>query len=153
VSGAAVVGTAAGGDVAHGVESANGAGVETMLMAVSIGVAFLGIGLAFYYFLKHRDAADRFAARFSTLHRLLSNKYYIDEMYDATIVQPIRITSEDGLWKAVDVHVIDGTVNGVAETVGGGSAILRRLQTGSVRVYAASLFVGVVLLLGFYLWT
>ncbi len=135
-----------------GVESAGSAPIEMMLMAVSIAVAFLGIGLALYYFKIHRDAADRIARRFSTLHRLLINKYYVDEIYDATIIQPIRITSEDGLWKTIDVRVIDGTVNGVAETVGGGSEILRRLQTGSVRVYAASLFVGVVLLLGFYLW-
>jgi NADH-quinone oxidoreductase subunit L len=148
--GVAAPGTEAGG---IGVESAASASTETMLMAVSIAVAFLGIGLAFYYFKAHRDAADRFARRFSTLHRLLSNKYYVDEIYDATIVQPIRITSEDGLWQTIDVRVIDGTVNGVAETVGGGSEMLRRLQTGSVRVYAASLFVGVVLLLGFYLWT
>ncbi len=76
----------------------------------------------------------------------------MDEIYDAAIVQPIRIVSEDGLWKVVDVRVIDGTVNGVAETVSGSSELLRRLQTGSVRAYAASLFFGVVLILGYYLW-
>jgi len=48
--------------------------------------------------------------------------------------------------------VIDGAVNGVAETVGGAATVLRRLQTGSVRAYAASLFVGVVAILGYYLW-
>ena len=92
------------------------------------------------------------AARFGTVYRLLSNKYYVDEIYDTTIVQPIRILSEEGLWKRVDVRGIDGAVNGVAETVGGLSDLLRRLQTGSVRAYAASLFAGVVLVLGYYLW-
>jgi NADH-quinone oxidoreductase subunit L len=48
--------------------------------------------------------------------------------------------------------VIDGSVNGVADTVGGLSEILRRLQTGSVRAYAGSLFLGVVLIMGYYLW-
>ena len=48
--------------------------------------------------------------------------------------------------------VIDGAVNGVAEAVRGGSEMLRRLQTGSVRAYAASLFLGVVTVLGYYLW-
>jgi hypothetical protein len=43
-------------------------------------------------------------------------------------------------------------VNGVAEVVGGASERLRRIQTGSVRAYAASLFLGVVLILGYYLW-
>ena len=84
------------------------------------------------------------AERFAGLHRLL-NKYYVDEIYDAAIVQPIRIVSEEGLWKGVDVRVIDGAVNGVGETVAGTSERLRRLQTGSVRAYAASLFLGVVI--------
>jgi len=119
---------------------------------VSIVVAFAGIGLATYYFLKSRRAADAMAARFAGLYRLLLNKYYVDEIYDAAIVQPIRITSEDGLWKVVDVRVIDGAVNGAGEIIGGSSELLRRLQTGSVRAYAASLFVGVVLILGYYLW-
>ena len=125
---------------------------EIPLMIVSIVVAFAGIGLATYYFLKNRRAADAVAARFAGLYRLLLNKYYVDEIYDAAIVQPIRIASEDGLWKVVDVRVIDGAVNGVGGTVAGSGALLRQLHTGSVRTYAASLFVGVVLIMGYYLW-
>jgi NADH-quinone oxidoreductase subunit L len=127
-------------------------GVEMTLMIVSIVVAFAGIGIATYYFLKNCRAAAAMAVRFAGLRTLLLNKYYVDEIYDATIVQPIRIVSEDGLWKTVDVGVIDRTVNGVGETVAGSSEILRYLQTGSVRAYAASLFLGVVLILGYYLW-
>ena len=52
----------------------------------------------------------------------------------------------------IDVGVIDGAVNGVATIVDAGSMVLRRLQTGSVRAYAESLFIGVVLMLGYYLW-
>jgi NADH-quinone oxidoreductase subunit L len=76
----------------------------------------------------------------------------VDEIYDAAIVQPIKIVSEEGLWKVVDVQIIDGLVNGVGESVSGGGDLLRRLQTGSVRAYAASLFFGVVALLGYLLW-
>jgi NADH-quinone oxidoreductase subunit L len=86
------------------------------------------------------------------VHRLLSNKYYVDEVYDAAIVQPIHIVSEDGLWKGVDVGVIDRTVNGVAGAVAGAGEVLRRLQTGSVRAYAVSIFLGGVLILGYFLW-
>jgi NADH-quinone oxidoreductase subunit L len=125
---------------------------EGVLTGASIVTAILGILIAAWYFLQHRSSADALARRFSGVHRLLTNKYYVDEIYDAAIVQPIHIVSEDGLWQIVDVKLIDGAVNGVADTVGGGSAILRRLQTGSVRAYAASLFAGVVLILGFYLW-
>jgi NADH-quinone oxidoreductase subunit L len=128
------------------------ASLEAGLMAVSTVVAVGGIGLAFFFFLKNPRAADDMANRFAGLHRVLVNKYYVDEIYDATIVQPIGIVSEDALWKGIDLRVIDGTVNRVGEMVVGSSEILRRLQTGSVRVSAASLFLGVVLILGYSLW-
>ncbi|HMB79983.1 MAG TPA: NADH-quinone oxidoreductase subunit L [Vicinamibacterales bacterium] len=127
-------------------------GLEGVLMLVSIAVAAAGIGIAWYFFLKNRRAADEMAGRFGGLQTLLLNKYYVDEIYDATIVQPIRIASEDGLWKVIDVRFIDAAVNGVGLTVAGASERLRRVQTGSVRSYAASVFLGVVVILGYYLW-
>jgi len=127
-------------------------GLEVTLMLVSSLVAVAGIGIAAYFFLKNRHAADRLAEQFAGPRRVLENKYYVDEIYDAAIVQPIRIASESGLWKVVDARIIDGAVNGVADTVRGASDLLRRIQTGSVRAYAASLFLGVVLILGYYLW-
>ena len=126
--------------------------LEMGLMAVSTLVAVGGIGLAFFFFLQNTRAGDDMANRVAGLHRVLANKYYVDEIYDATLVQPIRIVSENGLWKGVDLRAIDGAVHGVGEIVGGGSEILRRVQTGSVRVSAASLVLGVVLILGYYLW-
>jgi NADH-quinone oxidoreductase subunit L len=125
---------------------------ETALMILSVAVALAGIGLAFYFFLRNRKAADQMAESFAGVHKVLEHKYYLDEIYDAAVVQPVQIVSEDGLWKGVDVGVIDRTVNGVAKLVGGTSEILRLFQTGSVRAYAASVFLGVVLVLGYYLW-
>jgi NADH-quinone oxidoreductase subunit L len=136
----------------HAAEETAEHGPEGLLMIVSSVVAGVGIGVAVYFFLKNRAAADRLASRAGSLRQLLLNKYYVDEVYDAAIVQPIRIASEDGLWKVVDVRVIDGAVNGVGETVGGSGELLRRLQSGSVRTYAASLLFGVVFILGYYLW-
>jgi NADH-quinone oxidoreductase subunit L len=125
---------------------------ETILMIVSVVVALAGIGMAAYYFLKNRAAADRMAERFPGIHRVLEHKYYVDEIYDAAVVQPVQIVSEDGLWKGVDVGVIDRTVNGVGQAVAGSGEVLRLFHTGSVRVYAASIFFGAVLVLGYYLW-
>jgi NADH-quinone oxidoreductase subunit L len=128
-------------------------GLELGLMAVSIVAALGGIGIAFFFFFRaNRDAAGRMAERFAGLYDVLTHKYYVDEIYDATLVQPIRIISDQGLWRIVDVRVIDGAVNGVGDSVRGWSELLRRLQTGSVRAYAASLFFGVVVVLGYYLW-
>ena len=139
------------GEPGEGV-GAGGEGLELSLMVVSSIVALTGIGLAAFVWLKRREIADKAAATFPGLYRLLLNKYYVDEIYDATIVQPIRIVSQEGLWRGVDVHIIDGAVNGTASIVDGSSSLLRRLQSGSVRTYAGSLFIGVVLILGYYLW-
>jgi NADH-quinone oxidoreductase subunit L len=127
-------------------------GVELTLMLVSSLVAVGGIGIAFYFFLQNRLAGERVADRFVGVRTLLLNKYYVDEIYDGVVVQPIRIVSENVLWKAIDARIIDGAVNGVAESVGALAELMRRVQTGSVRSYAASVFLGVVLILGYYLW-
>jgi NADH-quinone oxidoreductase subunit L len=137
---------------AEGGHAAANEGLELALMGVSTLVAAAGIGLAVFFFLRNRAAADQVARRFAGVHRVLENKYYVDEIYDAAIVQPIQIVSEEGLWKRLDVRVIDGAVNGIADTIGGMGELLRRLQTGSVRAYAASVFVGVVCILGYYLF-
>jgi len=133
----------------HGEEASTG--VELGLMGLSSAVAVAGIGLAWFFFLSDPRRADSVARSFSGLRTVLLNKYYVDEAYDAAIVQPIKVTSERGLWKVVDAGVIDGIVNGTAEMVGGFSEGLRRLQTGSVRAYAASLLFGAVLVFGYYL--
>ncbi len=126
--------------------------LELTLMGVSSTVALVGIGLAGFIWLKRRGIADSMAERFAPVHRLLLNKYYVDEIYDAAVVQPIRIGSQEVLWRAFDVKVVDGAVNGTASLVGGAAWAMRRLQTGSVRAYAGSVILGVVLILGYYLW-
>jgi NADH-quinone oxidoreductase subunit L len=134
-------------DAPHGDTS-----TELLLMAISIGVAAAGIGIAVFFWLRRPEMAAAMAERFGALYRLLYHKYYVDEIYDAVIVQPIKYLSTAVLWKSADAGLIDGTVNGVGHVVRMSSNALRRLQTGSVRAYAASLFLGAVLILGWYLW-
>jgi NADH-quinone oxidoreductase subunit L len=126
--------------------------LELTLMGVSSGIAIAGILIASLIWLKRKELAASMARTFAPLHRLLLNKYYVDELYDATIVQPVKAVSEQGLWRGFDVRIIDGAVNGTGALVSGCAAVLRRLQTGSVRTYAGSFFMGVVLVLGYYLW-
>jgi len=131
---------------------ADHAALELTLMGVSLTLAVAGIAFAYFVWVKRRRIADNMVREFPGLHRLLLNKYYVDELYDATIVQPIKAASTEGLWRWFDVRVIDGAVNGAAAIVDGSAGVLRRLQSGSVRAYAGSLFVGVVVILGYYLW-
>ena len=122
-------------------------------MGVSVGAALAGILIAVYFWIRNRSAAAAVAGQFEGVYRLLLNKYYVDELYDAAIVQPIKMLSTGALWKGVDAGLIDGTVNGVGALVRATSGALRRLQTGSVRTYAAGLFLGAALILGWYLWS
>jgi NADH-quinone oxidoreductase subunit L len=126
--------------------------LEWMLMGVSTLIALLGIGLATYIWLKNPRVAARLEGRFPGLYRLLLNKYYVDEFYDVTLVQPVKIVAEDGLWRGMDVRVVDGAVNATGQVVGAASAVFRLLQSGSVKTYAASTFLGAVVILAYYLW-
>jgi NADH-quinone oxidoreductase subunit L len=146
--GAAALGAEAGAEGA----ASEGASLELTLMMVSSLIAVIGIAIAGFIWLKRREIAASMARQFGGLYRLLLNKYYVDEVYDAALVQPIKIISQEGLWRGFDVRIVDGIVNGVGSVVAGGAAMLRLLQTGSVRTYASSLFLGVVLILGYYLW-
>jgi NADH-quinone oxidoreductase subunit L len=132
-------------------EPASSPANEWLLMLVSVGVAVAGIVVATFFWLRSRTAAARFAVSVAPLYTLLLNKYYVDELYNAAIVQPIKLGSTYVLWRGADAGIIDGLVNGVGHAVRGSSGALRRLQTGSVRAYATSLFIGVVLILGWYL--
>jgi NADH-quinone oxidoreductase subunit L len=142
----------AGGAAEEGAVAAEEAALELTLMGVSSAIAIGGILLAAFIWLKRRSIAEALALRFGGLHRLLLNKYYVDELYDATVVTPIHVASREALWRGFDVRVVDGAVNGMGAIVSAGSSVLRRLQTGSVRAYASSMFIGVVVILGYYLW-
>jgi NADH-quinone oxidoreductase subunit L len=78
------------------------------------------------------------------LHTLLLRKYYVDEAYDAVFVNPTLRGSRETLWKGVDVGVVDGTVNGVGEAIRASAGVLRKVQNGLVRGYAAWILLGAV---------
>jgi NADH-quinone oxidoreductase subunit L len=140
------------GDAGHAVADPHAAeSTELTLMAVSVGAALAGIGIGVYFWLSNRAAADAMARRFRPIYGLLGNKYYVDEMYDAAVVQPVKLLSTHALWHGADAGLIDGAVNGVGVAVRNTSGVLRRVQTGSVRTYAAAIFVGAVLVVGYYL--
>jgi NADH-quinone oxidoreductase subunit L len=140
---------AAAGGGAHAISVATMVG----LAAVATAIAALGIwGLArSWYKWGDNPAPDRLAARYPTAYRMLLHKYYVDELYDALFVEPIRRAAV-WLWRRVDEPVVDGSVNGVGTLVRAGSGVLRRLQTGYVMSYVLSFVVGVVAILGYLVW-
>ena len=110
-----------------------------------------GIGLAYRWYVQNPATPDRLSRRFAGLHRLLLNKYYVDELYEAAIIRPLLAVS-DWLWKVWDTVVIDGLVNGTAQVIQANGSILRFWQTGNVQTYALSFCCGAIVILGYYLW-
>jgi NADH-quinone oxidoreductase subunit L len=139
-------------DAAHAAGEHADHAVELTLMIVSSLVALGGIGLAAFLYLKRTELPDRLAARFSGVYQFVLHKGYVDELYDMLLVQPIKALSESVLWKA-DMRVIDGAVNGMGQIVTETGAFVRQLQTGYMRAYAVSVLLGVVLIVGYYLWS
>ena len=117
-------------------------------MGVALAIALAGLILARRMYLIEPSLADRVVKRFSGLHRLVYNKYWIDELYDFLFVNSI-VSFSRLLWKGFDDAVIDGIVNGVARLVRGGGAYLREIETGLVKDYALSILVGAVVVIGY----
>ncbi|MEY4374923.1 MAG: NADH-quinone oxidoreductase subunit [Candidatus Eisenbacteria bacterium] len=118
---------------------------EWALMAGSVGVGLLGMLLAFRAYLWTPELATSIRARLEGVHRLLENKYWVDEVYHAIVVRPL-VSGSEWLWRFWDAKIVDGIVNGVGYTIEGGSAILKLFQTGFVGTYALFITLGVIAL-------
>ncbi len=161
----------------EGGHAAEASGVlEWVLLAISAVVAIVGIVLAQYMYLVAPGLPDRLSKRYATLYKLLSNKYYVDEIYMALVVNPLRKLARllaevldarliEGLVNGVaratkalaslsadvfDPRILDGLVNGVAHAIGRGSGLLRKIQTGYVRDYALVILLGTVVIIGYF---
>ncbi len=124
--------------------------IEMAFAGVSVMVAVIGIFLAYRIYLLRPGAAGAIAARWKGIYRLLFRKYYVDEIYDAAFVNPAVAGSREVLWKGVDVGIIDGAVNGVGRMINASAGVLKNIQNGLVRGYAAWILFGAVAVL-FYL--
>jgi len=156
-----------GGTEAHGEVHA----IEYFLMALSVSLAGLSIFAALLLYTKRKEIPDRFVARFPRLYRLVLNKYYVDEIYDALIVQNLlrlnnflaafdsividgfvnltgRITRAFAKVSGfVDNSFVDGTVNLVADATLGAGSQLKKLQTGRIQNYLYAVMAGVLVMM------
>jgi len=148
------------------------------LMLLSVLIACGGIWLAYRWYIQHPEVPGKIAAASPFLYKLIYNKYYVDQIYDAMFVNRIkdlaltlgafdlnfinglgvdgtgwatRITSRiSAIW---DSWIVDGLVNLAARIVWLFSWPVRMLQTGRVARYALFMLFGVLIFLGYYLWT
>jgi len=120
-------------------------------MGTSVVIAVVGIMIASTLYLSSTGIPKKFTSAFPALHRAVYNKWYIDELYDFIFVNPCK-TLGRYLWKGFDVIVIDGIVNGVANVVMAFGGVLRFVQSGYISNYAISMTLGVVVILGYYIF-
>ncbi|PYQ36357.1 MAG: NADH-quinone oxidoreductase subunit L [Acidobacteria bacterium] len=152
---------------------------ELILMAASVGIAAVGIFLAFRFYKRDETWAvpKRLATRLRPIYGLLTNKYFVDEIYDAVVVQTTLIFSRALAWFDVNIidglvnltrhvtvfafghgsslfdrFVVDGAVNGLADAAAGSSRMFRKLQSGFVQNYALVMGAGIVLIAAVYLF-
>ena len=153
--------------MAHAAEEAHHYEIEWALMALSVLLALGAIWFARRNYVQRPEEAERLAERLAGTHRLLTNKYYVDELYDATFVRG-SMSSARGLWRfdggvvdgavngtgwatrassvisdVLDKYVVDGLVNLVGWICREGSYGFRRAQTGLIQNYAFATLVGV----------
>ena len=126
--------------------------LERGLAAASVGIAVLGFVLAWFFYVRRRDLPDKISDSFKNAYRTLVNKYWIDEAYYATLVNPIVNGSRTILWRVVDVGIIDGLVNGAGHTAKGFSSVTRRMQSGSIRSYAGWVALGAACVVAFMIY-
>jgi len=128
----------------HGEES-----MEWLLMGVSVAIALAGLMLARQFYLANLALPENLMNRFRGLYTTLLNKYWVDEIYNAVIVQPVKLISTYLLWKFVDVLIIDGIVNGAGTLVRANGSWLKRFQSGYARAYGAWILFGAVAIVAY----
>jgi len=131
------------GGAAHATHNAEEVSLERLLAGVSVLLGLMGIGIGWWVF-RSRPLLQ--------LPRILENKYYVDEIYDAAFIKPIAVVSREGLWKIFDVGVIDGFLHSIGEAVIEAGRLARHLQAGFVRAYAAIILTGALIIIGLFVF-
>jgi NADH-quinone oxidoreductase subunit L len=119
------------------------AAISTLMAVVVAGIAFTVIGRQ-----KTETAEKAAGVPMPALTRVLYNKWYVDELYDRTLVQPLLRLSRFA-WRVIDQGIVDGVVNGVGNLTRALGWFGSLFQTGAVNTYALILTIGVLVILGY----
>src|SRR4030042_3454269 len=102
---------------------------EWGVMALSTSLVVIGLGLSAFLYLRQTDLPKRIAQQFSFLYKVLYNKYYVDELYNYTIIKPTLWIAQKVLVGVTDAKIIEGIVNGVPGAIGQFRQKLRKIRT------------------------
>ncbi|HZK54045.1 MAG TPA: NADH-quinone oxidoreductase subunit L [Desulfosporosinus sp.] len=118
--------------------------INWVLAGISVLTGLLGIGLAYAIYVKKIILAENMVLRFSGVHKILKNAYYIDELYLWLIEHVMGGVSRALYW--FDIYIVDGIINGIALITRGSGKTLRLTGTGQVQTYAMVFFFAIVVI-------
>ena len=127
-------------------------GMELGFAGISVAIALIGFFLAWYLYHQRPELPARMAKAAGGLYRLVLDKYRIDQLYGAVIIQPLIALSSNVFWKGIDRGLIDGAVDGGAAGAQETSDALRHMQSGNIRSYAGWVAVGATAVIAFMVW-
>lgn len=125
--------------------------LEYGLMATSVGIAVIGFLISYTFYIKNPQLPEKLKNSMAGLYKLIFNKYYVDEIYEFVFVKGCKGLGTL-LWQKFDVLVVDGIVNGAGTVVEFFGKTIRRLQTGYVQNYAVGILLGIVIILGIFIF-
>jgi len=123
---------------------------ETPLVVVSVVLALAGLAAAAFLFGGPSERVERLRARFAGVHRVLSAKYFVDELYARLIGRPLVWISDRVFLRLGDRALLDGTLHGMAALGRASGRVLARIQTGSLHLYAWLVLAGIA---GALIWS
>ena len=123
-----------------------------LMLATLVGIG-ASVALAWNLYVTHPERPAQIAARIKPLYTGSLNKWFVDEIYGMTIIQPLLVGSRQILWAVVDALLIDGAVNGAARAATIAGEAHGRVGHGRVQIYAISIAAGAALLVTVYALT
>ncbi len=117
--------------------------LEMTLMCVSVLLAAISAAFAFMMYAVKPSLSARTAQALKPLHTLVANKYYIDELYQATLLNPL-VKASRLLWTKADIGLIDMATYKLTDFIRSAGDGLRSLQTGQLQSYTLMMVIGVV---------
>jgi NADH-quinone oxidoreductase subunit L len=142
----------AGGATEAATAEAAAHALEVPLAVIAVITAVIGLGVAWWLYLKKPEKPAELAKSMSGPYKTLLNKYYVDELYAAVVVKPLMWLSTHVLWQTVDVQMIDGAVNGIAHGTSEVGDGVRHAQSGNTRSYAVWVVIGAIVVIAIIFW-
>jgi NADH-quinone oxidoreductase subunit L len=136
----------------EGLEPKTGVSTEVVFTGISLLAGFLGLLLAWLFYVRRPELPDRMVASFHGLYHAIADKYWIDELYAALFVRPLIAISAVVFWHGIDQGLIDATLDGSADGARELSDNLRHMQSGNLRSYAGWVAIGATAVLGYMVW-